>query len=65
MIIFIIFIFYVNKNIIKGGWGIGDLGMGDGDWAQSPIPNPQSPIPHPPTPFNNIFFNIKNKNYKK
>ena len=24
--------------------GIGD---GDGDWAQSPIPNPQSPIPNP------------------
>ena len=25
-----------------GDWG---LGMGIGDWAQSPIPNPQSPIP--------------------
>jgi len=24
-------------------WG---LGMGIGDWAQSPIPNPQSPIIH-------------------
>ena len=23
---------------------IGDWGMGIGDWAQSPIPNPQSPI---------------------
>jgi len=23
-----------------GDWG---LGIGDGDWAQSPIPNPQSP----------------------
>jgi len=22
---------------------IGDWGMGIGDWAQSPIPNPQSP----------------------
>jgi len=22
-------------------------GMGIGDWAQSPIPNPQSPIPNP------------------
>ena len=21
------------------------IGMGIGDWAQSPIPNPQSPIP--------------------
>jgi len=24
--------------------GIGDGGLGIGDWAQSPIPNPQSPI---------------------
>jgi len=32
-LIFIIFI------IIK----IGDWGLGIGDWAQSPIPNPQSP----------------------
>ena len=27
--------------------GIGDGGLGIGDWAQSPIPNPQSPIPNP------------------
>jgi len=29
--------------------GIGDWywGLGIGDWAQSPIPNPQSPIPIP------------------
>jgi len=29
--------------------GIGDWGwgLGIGDWAQSPIPNPQSPIPNP------------------
>jgi len=27
-------------NIAKG---IGDWGLGIGDWAQSPIPNPQSP----------------------
>ena len=59
MINFIIFIFYVNKNIIKlykliqtlnfiyWGLGIGDWGLGFGDWAQSPIPNPQSPIPNP------------------
>jgi len=26
------------------------LGIGDGDWAQSPIPNPQSPIPNPQSP---------------
>jgi len=23
--------------------GIGDWGLGIGEWAQSPIPNPQSP----------------------
>ena len=27
--------------------GMGDGGLGIGDWAQSPIPNPQSPIPNP------------------
>jgi len=27
------------------GFGVGGLGIGD--WAQSPIPNPQSPIPNP------------------
>jgi len=26
---------------------MGDGGLGIGDWAQSPIPNPQSPIPNP------------------
>ena len=36
-------------------WG---LGIGDGDWAQSPIPNPQSPIPNPHFSF--IKFNIHN-----
>jgi len=24
-----------------------DGGLGIGDWAHSPIPNPQSPIPNP------------------
>ena len=24
-----------------------EWGLGIGDWAQSPIPNPQSPIPNP------------------
>jgi len=24
--------------------GFGDRGLGIGDWAQSPIPNPQSPF---------------------
>ena len=27
-----------------------DWGLGIGDWAQSPIPNPQSPIPNPQSP---------------
>ena len=31
----------MKKNINKTG----DWGLGIGDWAQSPIPNPQSPIP--------------------
>jgi len=26
---------------------MGNGGLGIGDWAQSPIPNPQSPIPNP------------------
>jgi len=38
-----------------GDWG---LGIGIGDWAQSPIPNPQSPIPNPHKKVNN-FKNIK------
>jgi len=28
----------MNKNIYYGDWG-----LGIGDWAQFPIPNPQSP----------------------
>jgi len=38
-----------------GDWG---LGMGIGDWAQSPIPNPQSPIPNPQSPFAFSNFNL-------
>jgi hypothetical protein len=50
--------------------GIGDWGwgLGIGDWAQSPIPNPQSPIPNPQSPLqknkikkNNNLYNFKNK----
>jgi hypothetical protein len=37
--------------------GIGDWGLGIGDWAQSPIP--QSPIPNPPSPFNILTKIIK------
>ena len=29
---------------------MGIWGLGIGDWAQSPIPNPQSPIPNPQSP---------------
>jgi len=36
---------------------MGDGGLGIGDWAQSPIPNPQSPIPNPQSP---IMVNFKN-----
>ena len=34
--------------------GMGDGGLGIGDWAQSPIPSPQSPIPNPQIP--NLFL---------
>jgi len=33
-----------------GDWGFGDWGLGIGDWAQSPIPNPQSPMSPIPIP---------------
>ena len=33
---------YKKLKIKKKYWG-----LGIGDWAQSPIPNPQSPIPNP------------------
>ena len=42
--------------------GIGDGGLGIGDWAQSPIPNPQSPIPNPQSPYN-YFVIYNNINY--
>ena len=32
----------------------GDWGLGIGDWAQSPIPNPQSPLS-----FNTLNFNFQ------
>ena len=32
-------------------------GLGIGDWAQSPIPNPQSPIPNPH--IFSLIYNIK------
>jgi len=36
--------------------GVGGLGIGD--WAQSPIPNPQSPIPNPQSPIPSKSFLI-------
>jgi hypothetical protein len=50
--------------------GDGVLGIGDGDGAKSPIPNPQSPIPNPQSPiffslsFLLIIFYLKNKKLK-
>jgi len=35
--------------------GIGDCGLGIGDWAQSPIPNPQSPINYNTNKKDNIY----------
>jgi hypothetical protein len=46
------------KHIIFFKWGLGIWGLGIGDWAQSPIPNPQSPIPNP-------HFNLQLKNNSK
>jgi len=34
---------------------IGDWGLGIGDWAQSPIPNPQSPIIYKCNIYNKIL----------
>ena len=36
---------YNSIYVIKNPDVYGDWGLGIGDWAQSPIPNPQSPIP--------------------
>ena len=45
---FIICIYIYNFEFSKWGLGIGD-------WAQSPIPNPQSPIPNPQSPYKYIY----------
>ena len=39
--------------------GIGDWGLGIGDWDQSPFPNP----PIPQSPFAHINNNLYNKKY--
>jgi len=38
---------------------MGVWGLGIGDWAQSPIPNPQSPIPNINLKF--LIFNLMEK----
>jgi len=38
---------------------LGDGGLGIGDWAQSPIPNPQSPIPNPQSPIYIYVIKLK------
>jgi len=43
---------------------MGDGGLGIGDCAQSPIPNPQSPIPNPQSPFIIIKLFKKDSLYK-
>ena len=47
--------FEINE-IIYWGLGIGDGGLGIGDWAHPPIPNPQSPIPNPHFSALNFFY---------
>jgi len=42
---------------------MGVWGLGIGDWAQSPIPNPQSPIPNPQ--YSKAFSLFKQKIIKK
>ena len=39
-------------------------GLGIGDWAQSPIPNPQSPIPNPQSPIGGVKFIYYILNFK-
>jgi len=43
--------------------GRGEGGVGIGDWAQSPIPNPQSPIPNPQSPINILKIINYSKKY--
>ena len=62
----LIIIFYCMMSL-NGVMGIGDCGLGIGDWAQSPIPNPQSPIHNPQSPTKIvilIFIFIKLKHFK-
>ena len=45
-----------------GDWG---WGLGIGDWAQSPIPNPQSPIPNPHLNYFIFIILIRNLLFNK
>ena len=47
---YLIFIINYGINSFHFQKGNGDWGLGIGDSAQSPIPNPQSPIPNPQSP---------------
>ena len=40
---------------------MGNWGLGIGDWAQSPIPNPQSPIPNPQLNYIILYYNYLHK----
>jgi hypothetical protein len=42
--IFLIKIYFIFSKLFLILISFGDWGLGIGDWAQSPIPNPQSPF---------------------
>ena len=53
---------YVNNNYYYSDYIIfGDWGLGIGDWAQSPIPNPQSPFIYCTLTLNKLKTKVKNK----
>jgi hypothetical protein len=54
-----ILFFNLKKNYLihKKKFVVFTWGLGIGDWAQSPIPNPQSPIPNPHVKTFHILFN--------
>ncbi len=37
-----------------GDWGLGIGDLGNGEWAEAPIPNPQGPNPH--SPFEELYI---------
>ena len=46
---------------LHGGLGMGYGGLGIGDWAHSPLPNPQSPIPNPQRLLAEYLIKLYNK----